>query len=91
MKKIGILTFHKSINYGSVLQAWALCEALENYEIRFIDYEPDIYKENYGMFAIKKGVKYNLNRLLNCIAIYQQIKKFSEFRNHFFECTERYE
>lgn len=91
MKKIGILTFHKSINYGSVLQAWALCEALENYEIRFIDYEPDIYKENYGMFAIKKGVKYNLNRLLNCIAIYQQIKKFSEFRKHFLKCTEQYD
>lgn len=31
--KIGILTFHKSINYGSVLQIWALQETirLSNY------------------------------------------------------------
>ena len=40
MEKIGILTFHKSINYGSVLQAWALCTALKEYNV---DYEPDIY------------------------------------------------
>lgn len=28
--KIGILTFHKAINYGSVLQAWAFTEYLED-------------------------------------------------------------
>lgn len=38
MKKIGILTFHKSINYGSVLQAWALCTALKEYNISIINY-----------------------------------------------------
>lgn len=28
MDKIGILTFHRSENYGSVLQAWALCRKI---------------------------------------------------------------
>ena len=27
--KVGILTFHKAINYGAVLQAYALCTAVE--------------------------------------------------------------
>ena len=40
---IGILTFHKSVNYGSVLQAWALQRmlALKGIESEIIDYEPE--------------------------------------------------
>lgn len=34
MKKVGIITlFHGSMNYGGVLQACALCKALEQLEI----------------------------------------------------------
>ena len=62
MTKIGVLTFHKSINYGSVLQTWALCKVLKNYETYVIDYEPDKYKQLYGTFSLKNGFKYNLNR-----------------------------
>lgn len=51
MEKIGILTFHKSINYGSVLQAWALCTALKEYNVSVIDYEPDIYKQLRFVFT----------------------------------------
>ena len=33
IKKVGILTFHKAINYGAVLQAYALSSTLqEKYE-----------------------------------------------------------
>lgn len=81
MEKIGILTFHKSINYGSVLQAWALCTALKEYNV---DYEPDIYIYiNYGLFSQTKGLKYNVNRLLNCMAIKRQIQGFAEFRSEY--------
>ncbi len=40
MKKVGILTFHRSRNYGAVLQAYALAEALRNLgcEPEIIDY-----------------------------------------------------
>ena len=30
--RIGILTFHSQLNYGGVLQAWALREALAGFE-----------------------------------------------------------
>lgn len=48
MKKIGILTFHRAINYGAVLQAYALQTFIKNNckdrEVEFIDYyESDIY------------------------------------------------
>ncbi len=41
-KKIGILTFHRALNYGAVWQCWALktvCEAL-GCEVETIDYNP---------------------------------------------------
>lgn len=40
MKKIGILTYYKGYNYGSVLQAFALVEFLRinNYKVFIIDY-----------------------------------------------------
>ncbi|MGL6199632.1 MAG: polysaccharide pyruvyl transferase family protein [Lachnospiraceae bacterium] len=40
MKKIGILTFHRSRNYGAVLQAYGLVKTLENlgFESEVIDY-----------------------------------------------------
>ena len=39
--KIGIITFHKSTNYGAVLQAYALSRFLElrGHEVYFIDYQ----------------------------------------------------
>ena len=42
MKKIGIMTMHRIINYGSYLQAYALKKLIENIsdaKVEFIDYE----------------------------------------------------
>ncbi|MFQ9152593.1 MAG: polysaccharide pyruvyl transferase family protein [Blautia sp.] len=52
VKKIGILTFHKSINYGSVLQAFALSDLLSKrgYAVEIIDYEPASYSIQYRIF-----------------------------------------
>lgn len=47
--KIGILTFHNAINYGGVLQAFALQETLkkEGFNVRIIDYQNEsIMKSN---------------------------------------------
>ena len=48
--KIGSMTFNESINYGSVLQAWALQKVLldSGYTVEVIDYEPEAYHKLYG-------------------------------------------
>ena len=40
MKKLGILTFNRALNYGAVLQAYALKSVCENlgFETHIIDY-----------------------------------------------------
>lgn len=49
--KIGILTFHRAINYGAVLQCFALSETLRNrgHDVEVIDFRPP-YIEKYRKF-----------------------------------------
>jgi hypothetical protein len=55
--KIGILTYHRSHNYGAVLQAFALKKfLLQNgfIDVKFIDYFPDFHKSMYSNIKPKK-------------------------------------
>ena len=51
MKKIGILTFHRSINYGAYMQCFSLAHYLEkklpHCKVEVIDYESRIMHEHY--------------------------------------------
>ena len=57
MKKVGIITqFHNSINYGGVLQAYALCRAIRDMgcsaeQIRFIPGAPEEYAVRKPLMA----------------------------------------
>ena len=54
--KIGILTFHRSQNYGALLQALGLQQFLENqgHNVSFIDYWPAYHSEMYKHFSWKE-------------------------------------
>lgn len=47
--KIGIITFHASFNYGSMLQAWALQTYLERlgHEVQIVNYRSRIQRQTY--------------------------------------------
>lgn len=87
--KVGILTFHRAINYGAVLQAWALKTFLQNkgYEACVIDYRCKAIENNYNIFSwhktIKKGVvaliKKTLSNFYHCRRILNRRKKFEDF------------
>lgn len=79
--KVGILTFHKSINYGSVLQCWALRDILvkHGYDVEVIDYEPDSYYQQYGLYQ-KGRTKHNVNVYFASHWIKRQNNLFAEFR-----------
>ncbi|MCM1270584.1 MAG: polysaccharide pyruvyl transferase family protein [Ruminococcus flavefaciens] len=63
--RIGILTYHKSLNNGSALQAYALKTTLQKmgYEVNIIDYTPKKYKEIYGFLSFNGSMKL-INRIL---------------------------
>ena len=61
--RIGIITFHRAINYGAVLQTYALQKFLNvsNYDAEVIDYRCEHMENFYKTFTIKDK---SVNRLL---------------------------
>lgn len=99
LKKIGILTFHKSINYGSVLQAYALCMTLQGmgYYAELIDYEPKIYRTMYQNLYLKNdSFRHAVGNLMRRFpirkAFYNRQREFERFRNIYLPLSrEKYE
>lgn len=56
--KIGILTYHRSQNYGALLQAIALRNVLVGmgHEVSFIDYWPGYHKRMYAQCSFRKAL-----------------------------------
>ena len=51
--KIGIVTYHRSQNYGAMLQAYGLRRFLSEcgYDVRFVDYWPEHQRNIYRLFS----------------------------------------
>jgi hypothetical protein len=97
--KIGILTFQRAINYGAVLQAYALQETLESmgHEVQIINYlQPRVEKTDRRPF--EKNERLNLlkgfhlrsfmNFNKNKREIIDRRSRFDEFLNDYLHLTE---
>ena len=81
--KIGIITFHSAHNYGAVLQAYALSNALSNmgHDAEIIDYRPKFIRDLYSINILDK--LFNLKSILSLVLMYpvriSRFKKFEDF------------
>lgn len=83
MKKVGIITFQKSLNYGSALQAWALSQFLikKNYDVRIADYTPINYSQLYGLFFVPKNIRLLAYDFLHLIWLPFLLRRKKDFIN----------
>ena len=80
--KIGIMTFHRAINYGAVLQTYALQKYLNDsgYDAEVIDYRCDHMENFYKILSVKnKSIKQVIRGLLNFIHVYKKKSRFYGF------------
>ena len=86
MKKIGILTFHRAINYGACLQAYALKKALSDLgaDADVIDYRCDFLEKFYHK-PIRKGesVKTTVKNILTWYVQKERNRQFEGFFNKY--------
>ena len=76
-KKVGILTFHRAKNYGSVLQAYALQKYLADklgIENELIDYIPSGQEEFYKLFVPITNIRNLIGNILK-LSIANKYKK----------------
>jgi hypothetical protein len=84
-KKIGVITFHRAINYGAVLQAYALYESLNKlgFKAVMIDYKNPHIERLYDPNPFYSN---NMKRFLSAILTYSRRAKknkiFEEFRTN---------
>lgn len=78
--KVGILTFHNAINYGGVLQAYALQKCLnkvEGIEAEMIDYRSPAVDRQYSFVSLKQSGSIKAFLLWNATAVVRKQKKAS--------------
>jgi hypothetical protein len=89
--KTGIITYHRALNYGAVIQAFALKTALENLgaDASIIDYRnskiESLYKKK--SFCSEKGLKNKLKFILTNKNDSVTFNKFCNFRRDFLGLT----
>lgn len=95
MWKIGILTFHRAINYGAFLQAFALKTYLSkcNYRATIIDYWPIGHESAYNVFSkdifrqlpLIHKIKYLVRYFLICKKANERKSKMEELMYKHFD------
>lgn len=86
--KIGVLTYHRSHNYGAVLQAYALKTFLLNQgnQVEFIEYWPDYRKGMYDLVDfsfLKEDIAFirKIKRLLLIILVFpEKLIRYNRFQ-----------
>lgn len=76
MKKIHTITFHHVLNYGAVLQAYALTKFLrdEGYEVEILDYRPSYFM--FQTYRPAKGIFKTINKVKKNIRFYKFRRDF---------------
>lgn len=95
MKSIGILTFHRAINYGAILQGYALQQALLSLGIEneIIDYNCKKIENEYRIkkFNECENFKEIIKYIIFTNAKKQKANKFNEFINKKMIISKRYD
>ncbi|MBR4632950.1 MAG: polysaccharide pyruvyl transferase family protein [Elusimicrobia bacterium] len=87
MKKVAILTFHKSLNYGAVLQTYALKSIIKSFNVScdVINYQYPVFNKGYRIFYKSK---FNYRNIIKHIYFVPKMKSlFNDFINKFLTDT----
>lgn len=94
MKKIGIITFHRALNYGAVLQAFALQEYLSKYNtVKILDYRCVSIEDAYNPKSL--SIKQRVVKFLASVIFFKfhfdikvRDRKYKDFSDRFLYLTD---
>ena len=90
-KKVHTITFQHVLNYGAVLQAYALAKFLKNhgFDVEVLDYRPSYFM--YQTYRPRKGIFKTINKLKKNIRFYRFRKKYLPLTRDIFFTTKSLE
>lgn len=91
MRKIGIMTFQRAVNYGANLQAYALLKTLQKngVDAQLIDYRCENIESLYRPFSLKRcaSMSSKIKKLIKCVQSAQKRRRFDEFSDKYFDLS----
>jgi polysaccharide pyruvyl transferase WcaK-like protein len=91
--KTGILTYHRSHNYGAVLQAYALKTYISSlgYNVEFVDYWPQYHEDMYALWSWHKFWHLNISgKIKMTVSVCLKFHKKHKRRKLFFDFIDTY-
>ncbi len=82
-KKVAILTYHASHNYGSCLQAYALQKVISGFgfQTEIINFRTKRQKDMYSIFTKRNGLRYFLKNVTHFLFYFPLKKKWTRFED----------
>lgn len=91
MSKVHILTFHRALNYGAVLQCYALYKAFNKYiDCDVLDYRARCIENRYSLFRFDMSMKAVCKSILLSRINISKRKKFDSFLKRNIQFTESF-
>ena len=89
MKKVGLITFHRPVNFGAALQSVALYRALKDLGAKcdILNYINPFFEKAYRIFKIE-GEKSLKSLIWNVLMVPHRYRKNTEFRKFVKENTQ---
>ena len=94
MKKVGILTYHSSDNFGSVLQAYATCRMLreEGMDARIVDLRKPEVKKMYSILRLSRNPSVLMATAYNALHFFSlksRQRRYERFRKERMTLSDR--
>lgn len=83
--KIGILTYHRTLNHGACLQALATRLLLEHlgHKVYYVDYWPKYHADSYKFFSFQRFLKMDIGDKVNYLRRIVTFKNFYRMQSAF--------
>lgn len=89
MSKVHILTFHRALNYGAILQCYGLYKTISRIsQCDVIDYRASCIEKRYKIFTSNSSIKGVAKALLTAPVVKKKRKKFDEFLKNNIDVTQ---
>ena len=93
--KVGIITFHASHNYGSMLQAYALQQTVLNmgFDCEIINFRPKIQTEHFKPPFMRGTMQGKVKRFIQFLpfnySLFRKFELFEDFQTTYYKLSDK--
>ncbi len=89
---IYILTFHRALNYGAILQCYGLYKTIDGFvDCKVLDYRAKAIEDRYKIFGSQKSLKGFIKSVILLKSKNEKKNKFNKFTKNYLDLSKEYD